>query len=100
MSDVFSVSGKRFTLEALPAGWRIAERPGGWCIAEGPGGERVRFVAREAGGKLAAQIGGRLYYGEVAAARGAGADAAASDADLTAQFPGKVRKVLVKEKQR
>jgi 3-methylcrotonyl-CoA carboxylase alpha subunit len=92
MSDsTFRVSGKKFELEAS-AGWKLVRRPGGWIIAEGPGGERRRLAVFEDRGRLSASVGGRLLSGEILAKerRTVGATG-----ELVAQFPGKVRKVLV-----
>ena len=54
-------------------------------------------MALEVQGKLSAQLSGHAYFGEVAAASRGGGGASAGDADLVAQFPGKVRKVLVQD---
>jgi acetyl/propionyl-CoA carboxylase alpha subunit len=112
MKHQWKVSGKKFTaddqsLEALEtAGWKLSRRPGGWVIAErvhADGSvERVRGVAIQGRGKFSAQwfdhsgFHGPFFgdWSKLDASRGAGA-AAASAADFTAQFPGKVRKVLV-----
>jgi len=94
----FKVSGKKVALPAdLPEGWKLSLRPGGWVLAEGPAGERERLCVAEARGKIAASLRGVLYQGEIVQAQRAGGAAAGSDSDLIAQFPGKVRKVLVQE---
>jgi biotin carboxyl carrier protein len=70
-------------------------------LAEGPQGQRERLAVFEARGKLGASLGGTLYQGELALdQRGAGGAGGGGDADLMAQFPGKVRKVLVREGDR
>lgn len=102
MSDVYRVYGSRVEIPAREAGWKFSKRPGGWCLAEraNPDGtvERRRFFMHEARGRLSASLGGRLYAGEVVSARaGQSGGGTGSDADLVAQFPGKVRKVLVAE---
>lgn len=90
------IAGQKLALEPA-AGWTLESRPGGWIIAS-KGTERVRFQALETsgrgGGKLAASVRGRLYQGELLD-EGRAAAGGGSDADLTAQFPGKVRKILV-----
>ncbi len=81
--------------------WKFENRPGGWVIAsrELPSGkvERVRFSAVDSGKNFGALISGKLWHGELQAKRRGGAGAGAADSDLTAQFPGKVRKVLVQD---
>lgn len=91
----FRVSGKKFQLEGELAGWKFSRRPGGWIIAESPTGERRRLAVHEERGRFSANVGGRLLFGEVTVEeRGAGVGAGAGS-ELSAQFPGKVRKVLV-----
>jgi 3-methylcrotonyl-CoA carboxylase alpha subunit len=99
MSERFKISGKRVELpEATAAGWKLSMRPGGWILAEGPDGERERLAVHEARGRMGVSLGGVLWQGEVAKDQRAGASGGGgSDADLIAQFPGKVRKVLVQE---
>ena len=109
-SDIFKISGKKFELseEKLPEGvqvseWRFEQRPGGWIIAERDviqttGGiiiERRRFMAHEFRGKLATNLGGIAFTGDVSTPARGGAAGGGSEADLVAQFPGKVRKILV-----
>lgn len=95
MSDaVFRVSGKRFPLKA-DGEWKLVARPGGWIVAEGPGGQRRRLALSEDRGKLSASVGGRLLHGDLELRERGGGAAAGSAADLVAQFPGKVRKILV-----
>lgn len=99
MSETFRVSGKKVELPKAGSDWSFTVRPGGWVIAErktASGVERKRFALHEAKGKLSASLGGFLYFGGLQAQARGGASAG-SDADLTAQFPGKVRKILVAE---
>ena len=59
--------------------------------------ERRRFMLQEGNGKLSAQLGGKLWHGDiVAVSAGGSASSGGLDSDLTAQFPGKIRKILVK----
>lgn len=98
MKERFKVSGKKVELPEPPQGWKLTPRPGGWILAEGPDGRRERIALFESRGKLGANLGGTLYQGDIARdQRAGGAGAAGSDSDLVAQFPGKVRKVLVQE---
>lgn len=96
MSDTFRVSGKKALLPKTERGWKFTPRPGGWVIAEGPKGERHRLAALELKGQLSVILEGVLYHGQIqAATRGGSADPRGGDAELIAQFPGKVRKILV-----
>ncbi|MCC7441597.1 MAG: acetyl-CoA carboxylase biotin carboxyl carrier protein subunit [Bdellovibrionales bacterium] len=102
-------AGKRF--DAAPgtpgdgwSAWAWEQRPGGWCIgtrrrAKSNGEEeteRVRVAYAERRGSFWAQLPSLPVAGEWIVAQRGGAGAAGSDADLVAQFPGKVRKLLVK----
>lgn len=102
MSGIYKVSGKKFALPTSQeasrslseARWVV--RPGGWLVLEFPDGTRRRLALHEARGQLAVAINGRLYSGVInEESRHRGTEKAEADADLTAQFPGKVRKVLV-----
>lgn len=98
MNDSLKVSGRRFGLPDPSGEWKFETRPGGWIIATGPSGQRVRLCALELRGKLSfSVIGMQPAMGEIVSrsSHGAGGALGASDADLTAQFPGKVRKLLV-----
>ena len=105
MSEVFKVSGARISFQAAPKSgepaWKFQRRPGGWWIAERKRSdgsvERHRFTMHESRGRLSASIEGTLLNGEVASSRAGAVAGGGSDSDLAAQFPGKVRKVLVQE---
>ena len=96
MSDTFKISGKKFKLpKASEVQFEV--RPGGWIIAT-IDGKRTRFAISEARGKLGVALHGRLLQGEVSTERKHGAaDSHGGESDLIAQFPGKVRKILVAE---
>lgn len=102
MSDSLKVSGKRAPLPAPSRAWSFELRPGGWIVAEREradgGRERRRLLLWQGRGRLGASLDGTLWNAELvpAAARG-GAAAGGGAEDLVAQFPGKVRKVLVAE---
>lgn len=103
MSEAFRAYGSRSALPSATGRWKLSIRPGGWIVAEretpGGGQERRRIAIAEARGALGASLGGLLWQGEVLETReGAGGDAG-SETDLTAQFPGKVRKILVQAGQ-
>lgn len=99
MSEFWKVSGKRVRVpEPKTAGaWKFQPRPGGWIIAIGPEGERRRLLAQESLGRLSVSAGGRLWHGEISRVQAGESGVAVGDGDLIAQFPGKVRKVLVSE---
>jgi biotin carboxyl carrier protein len=96
--EFFRCSGKKFTLASGPeAKFKLEQRPGGWIVLEDPQtGLRKRVFAWEGRTRLAFSVSGKLWAGEVQRkSRAAGGAAGAGDSDLTAQFPGKVRKLLV-----
>lgn len=89
--------GKKSAVEESSEKYQFETRPGGWVVATSPGGKRQRLFVGQKQGKWTASLGGQLWYGEFKpVARGEGAGTGASEADLVAQFPGKVRKLLVK----
>ncbi len=80
--------------------WKVQHRPGGWVILEriGKDGrkERIRGMVRATSNKLWAMVRGQSFYGEWQEARRSGTQGT-EDSNLVAQFPGKVKKVLVAE---
>lgn len=96
--EKFKVSGKKIDLPVVSSEWTFESRPGGWMIGtrQTPKGvERKRFFMNEAKGKLSFSVDGFLFFGSVESESRAGSGAGGSDQDLNAQFPGKVRKILV-----
>lgn len=88
---------------ALMSAWNFETRPGGWVIAtrsvNGKAVERKRFSYMRSKQQFFAKFtsGNSVdFFGERIAAVRAGAGSDASS-DYTAQFPGKVRKILVAE---
>lgn len=87
--------------------WTFEERPGGWVLATRPRGdgslERIKFQTLKKQGKLSLSLDGKLWFGDAVRQDDLdqqGAQAADGGADVfVAQFPGKVRKVLVKAGQ-
>jgi biotin carboxyl carrier protein len=100
MNEQIRISGKRLE---LPRGkgshWKITSRPGGWLVAERalPDGslERRRFSVLQSQATLSAQISGNGWFGQLSQTSRGAAAGGGSDSDLVAQFPGKVRKLLV-----
>lgn len=81
--------------------WKFSERPGGWIIAEKtlPSGqvERHRISFFEKRGKISLQSDGIVFQGELLSATQERSSHNSGDESwLTAQFPGKVRKLFVK----
>lgn len=96
MSESIRISGKKHPFKGEKAQGDWVRRPGGWLILEKPDGTRERMMLLESRGQLSASIGGRLCSGQIVSDRASGAAAGGGgDTDLVAQFPGKVRKVLV-----
>ncbi len=99
------ISGKNILLPSLSSGpshrWSFEARPGGWVIALSDTGERKRFMLSEIKRKMSVSLRGFLWSGESleqsdAISSGSGTGSiSSSDADLVAQFPGKVRKILI-----
>ncbi len=87
---------------SLAKEWSFDKRPGGWVIAErtvnGKLVERTRFfyskVKQQFFAKLTSGTSSDVFGERIPESRGSSGHDAASD--YTAQFPGKVRKVLAK----
>lgn len=105
MKTLWKISGKRFEFPREAQPFELEQRPGGWWIARFKDSKgvsrRVRFRAFEKRSALAAQISGWLWNGSVEELSAASSAAQGpTEADFTAQFPGKVRKISVKEGQK
>jgi acetyl/propionyl-CoA carboxylase alpha subunit len=99
MSEIFRSQGIRNDLPRARKLWRFTSLPGGWVLAERelPDGSRERrriFLSQERN-SLSFSLGGKLWFGELIESAVGGSADSGSEADLTAQFPGKVRKILV-----
>ncbi len=90
----WSVFGKKLKPEQPQERWTLEARPGGCWIAT-RGQERRRVMMAQTGAQVSASVGGKLFNGEWAEEGRAGATSSSSGGDLTAQFPGKVRKIIV-----
>lgn len=96
-SESVKIAGKRVELPAGTAGeWEFETRPGGWWIAiHTQTGERKRVAVHASRTEIAFSVCGKLGFARrESTARRGGSAAGGSDADLVAQFPGKVRKIL------
>lgn len=97
--SVLKFSGQKLDLSAsgMDAGaWNFEPRPGGWIIATrvvGQKVERVRFFYDRHRQQFWAKVG-TDFYGQKVEPHRQGANSGGAG-DFTAQFPGKVRKVLV-----
>jgi 3-methylcrotonyl-CoA carboxylase alpha subunit len=94
----YKISGKRHRVsEQAPVVTEL--RAGGWIILERPsaggGVERVRIAQVRVGSRVSALVSGRPYFAELKALSRASSTGGSGDSDLVAQFPGKVRKILV-----
>ena len=90
------ISGKKVALPKANPSIHFEARPGGWIIAHMQDGKRVRFALSQFRDIFGFQIGGRNTHTQWLESQRSVAGVA-SDSDLTAQFPGKVRKLLLKE---
>ena len=102
MSEQFKTGGKKLKLKESDA-WTLIPRPGPWWIAErklkNGKVERRRVAWQARGQELSASIGGQSLHGTfIKKKRGGGQQT--GDDDLVAQFPGKVRKLLVAKGQK
>lgn len=108
MESFWKIGSQKLSLrtnrEASESRWSFSLRPGGWVLCERKTKtgniERKRIALNEFRGKLSASLGGVLYQGEIQAARSGSGAHEADDSVLTSQFPGKVRKILVKHGQK
>lgn len=97
-SEFFKISGKKMTLSELPKDeWTFEARPGGYFVAVHPSGARKRVMAAEVKGKFSFSAGAAKAFGEIVKPSFSSGAGSFSEADFTAQFPGKVRKVLVSD---
>ncbi len=98
MSESLKISGKRIPLPgASTQKWTFEVRPGGWVIAQSDRGVRKKIMLQENKGRVSASIQGYLWAGERSIDSSNQKGSGGADSDLTAQFPGKVRKILVQE---
>jgi biotin carboxyl carrier protein len=85
--------------ETNQQGWKFERRPGGWVIAtrEKDGkAERIRFFYQRVRKGFWAKVHGLDFFGE-RLEESSGSAASSGASDYSAQFPGKVRKLLVSE---
>lgn len=98
MNESLKVSGKKFDLPTVPQKkWKFDIRPGGWIIAESPSGDRKRIAFWSRRKHFSLSMNGILHSGEWIFKTRESSEGQSADSDLVAQFPGKVRKILVHE---
>ena len=105
MNFLAKISGKKTEWTESPQNsaspWSFEKRPGGWVIATrvvNGVSERVRFFYRRNKKQFWAKLDGHDFFGEKVPVDRASAKGS-SASDFTAQFPGKVRKIMVAENQ-
>lgn len=100
MSESFRIGGKKMPLSAKASSsgantLKWTRRPGGWLVYESADGARGRIMIHEARGQLSFATGGKLFAGTIVSESRHGRAQGGADSDLVAQFPGKVRKILI-----
>ena len=93
--STMKVSGKKIEVPSPDSSVRFEIRPGGWLIAHLANGERIRLAFSQVKNQLSFNIAGRSFHTQILENTNTALGHSGSDADLVAQFPGKVRKVLV-----
>lgn len=93
MSDHVKISGRSFKIPKGITTWKFTLRPGGWIIAENAEGIRRRLVFQDQAHSWSASLRGYLWSGTWVQQQREVLNGKVED--LVAQFPGKVRKVLV-----
>lgn len=98
MGSRVRISGKNRELPELESGWKWEPRPGNWWmvtrVSEGRT-ERVRIRVARRGGEVSVHVHGRTFRAEKIETPLGETDGLADDSALVAQFPGKIRKILV-----
>lgn len=101
MKKSYKISGKTHVLKEGPSAEKdlhFIEQPGGWWIAESKStGERFRVMAFRQNDRFQVSYQGELFNGIWT--EGLSSDGKIdeqNDSNLEAQFPGKIRKILVK----
>lgn len=111
MNSVLKIAGKkRIVSSTATAGasekmevWTFTHRPGGWILGQSSTGRRTKLMLQlghEGGrGTFTASVSGTLWHGEWTQPDESSTAAAeeSQDSKLVAQFPGKVRKLLVEK---
>ncbi len=98
MSEILKISRKNCEISSeRNQGWFFERRPGGWVVAESKEGRRKRFQWVEQDGKCNISLGGYLWWGEWIQKSGSQVTTVSSSENFVAQFPGKVRKVLIEQ---
>ena len=112
MSDYFKASGKKIKLPPVSKGkWELTQRPGGWIVAEcfqelngvRTSQFRKKTMLAVAGTHLGVHLSDSTWFGELLqdgfTSSGSLSKGKGSESDFVAQFPGKIRKVMVQDNQ-
>ncbi|MBN22235.1 MAG: hypothetical protein CL678_13220 [Bdellovibrionaceae bacterium] len=95
----FQLGSKKLSIQGSYS-WEIERRPGGWAIAsrvdENGKKHQIRFIYGKKGEQVWMNLGGSSFYGKKLVKK-RGSASHSDESDLIAQFPGKVRKILVQE---
>lgn len=95
------ISSQNFELtdiSSLP-GYKKEIRPGGWIVLTDAHGKKTRLKAVIQADRISFHLNGKTYTGKLIEST-FGQSSHEEESSLTAQFPGKVIKVLVKEGQK
>jgi biotin carboxyl carrier protein len=97
VSDSIRISGKKIGVPSRSSmNWKLEQRPGGWVVAVSDQGVRKRVFFHERRGQISGSLHGVLFSGawihETREVKGGG-----TKENVSAQFPGKVRKILVQK---
>ena len=98
MSQFIRISGKKFELpKKNEIKWQFQQRPGGWILAESSDGIRKRILFSQLRSRISVHFAGNPWAGGTGEIQDEHLTISGStdDSDLIAQFPGKVRKLLV-----
>lgn len=90
------VAGKRVELKAA-TGNTIESRPGGWKIITDSTGKRTRFRTARHADQFFIHADGKTTYGSIVEKQRSSDQGGGAAESLAPQYPGKVRKILVKE---
>jgi biotin carboxyl carrier protein len=95
MSDALKISGKKVKLpDSVKLEEKLEVRPGGWTLIKAKDGTQRKVIVSQNRNRWSANLTGHLWAGEWVSQdrKVAGHE---SEGDLVAQFPGKVRKILI-----
>jgi 3-methylcrotonyl-CoA carboxylase alpha subunit len=99
MNHGVKISGrKHLVAQKSEKKWKLSLKPGGWIIARSSEGIQKKLAFCKKGNQISASVNGMSFHGEILSEIIASDRELRAESDLIAQFPGKIRKVLVNEK--